>query len=273
MVLYYTLCRPSVRARSYPYLSRRFPGRSPLRRMVDCYLLNLGIGRVLVDRAVLGILGPGSLKISMSRLPELKALLAEGRGLLLVTAHVGSWQLAMNCLGNLETGVSLLMHREAGDLDRQFFEHRDGKAPFRIIDPAGFLGGTLEMLQSLKEREVVSLMGDRVMGGESGTVQVDFLGAPIEVPFSPYKLASATGAPIAVGFPLRLKTGYGLHIARVIRVPEGLGRSAAAYRPYAEEFARALEEFVEQYPYQFFNFYDMWSPAEPGTPGSGGRQR
>jgi predicted LPLAT superfamily acyltransferase len=259
VVLYYTLFKPKVRARSTHYLKRRFPGRPPLLALWDSYRLNLGIGRVLVDRAVLGILGPKSLKVSLQGGNELAALLAEGRGLVLVTAHVGCWQLAMSTLSVLDTKVNLLMHREEGDIDRQFFEHGDGKAPYHIIDPAGYLGGSLEMLQVLKHGELLCIMGDRVMGGEGGTVNIDFLGDPVEFPFSPYKLASATGAPVAVIFPYRSEEGeYALELATVIRVPEHLGRKAAAYAPYAMEFARSLERFVAKHPYQFFNFFDMW---------------
>lgn len=265
MVLYYTLFRPAVRARSRHYLQRRFPGRKPLASLWDSYRLNLGIGRILVDRAALGILGPSRLKVSLAGGEELQALLSEGHGLVLVTAHVGCWQLAMSSLSVLATPVSLLIHREEGDRDRHFFEHGSGRAPYRIIDPAGYLGGTMEMLQVLKDGEVLCIMGDRVMGGESGTIRVDFLGESVDLPFSPYKLASATQAPVAVIFPYRDQAGnYTLQVARVIRVPEHLGRSAAAYRPYATQFAEALEEFVSAHPYQFFNFFDMWAPAPPG---------
>ena len=271
MVAYYTLFRPSVRARSSHYLKRRFPCRSAWARLWDSYRLNLGIGRILVDRAVLGILGPEKLKVSLAGREELEALLAEGRGLVLVPAHVGCWQLAMSSLSALDTRVSLLIHREEGDLDRHFFEHGGGSAPYHIIDPAGYLGGTLEMLQVLKHGEVVCIMGDRVMGGESSTVSVAFLGAPVELPFSPYKLASATGAPVAVIFPYQTaKGGYALQVARVIRVPKDLGRSAQAYRPYAAQFVAALELFVAEHPYQFFNFFDMWAPAVPGKKGNEG---
>jgi predicted LPLAT superfamily acyltransferase len=263
VVLYYTLFKPSVRARSSHYLKRRFPGRSTPLGLWDSYRLNLGIGRVLVDRAVLGILGPQSLKVNLAGQNELAELLAEGRGLVLVTAHVGCWQLAMSSLSVLDTPVNLLMHREAGDLDRQFFEHKGRKAPYGIIDPAGFLGGALEMLQVLKHGEVLCIMGDRVMGGEGGTISVDFLGQPVELPFSPYKLASATGAPVAVIFPHRAEDGgYALQVARVIRVPEQLGRKGSAYRPYAGEFAAALEQFVADHPYQFFNFFNMWAKSD-----------
>jgi predicted LPLAT superfamily acyltransferase len=90
-------------------------------------------------------------------------------------------------------------------------------------------------------------------------VAVDFLGGPVPLPFSPYTLASATGAPVAVIFPFELEGRTTLQLARVIRVPEKLGRKAEAYRPYAGQFSQALEQFVADHPYQFFNFYDMWS--------------
>lgn len=263
VVLYYTLFRPEVRRRSSHYLKRRFPGRNSLFMLWDSYLLSLGIGRTLVDRAVLGILGPGKLDVSLEGRSELANLLAEGRGLVMVTAHVGCWQLAMSSLSALDTRVNLLIHRDEGDLDRHFFEHSGEKQPYRIVDPAGYLGGTLEMLQVLKNGELLCIMGDRSMGGAGSTVSADFLGGPVELPFSPYKLASATGAPVSVIFPYRSRSGeYALQVAKTIRVPENLGRSATAYLPYAQEFVAALEKFVTENPYQFFNFYDMWAKKE-----------
>jgi predicted LPLAT superfamily acyltransferase len=263
VVLYYVLFRPEARKRSSYYLERRFPEHGPLSRLWDCYLLSLGIGRTLVDRAVLGISGPASLDISLQGRAELTRLLAEGRGLILLTAHVGCWQLAMSSLSALDTRVNLLIHREEGDLDRHFFEHDGGEPPYRIVDPTGYLGGTLEMLQILKNGELLCIMGDRTMGGEKSTVSVNFLGDPVELPFSPYKLASATGAPIAVIFPYRTGTGgYALQLARTIRVTENLGRPVNAYRPFAQEFVKALEQFVAEHPYQFFNFYDMWASSK-----------
>lgn len=265
VVLYYVLFRPSVRNRSSYYLKRRFPGRNRLLMLWDSYLLSLGFGRTLLDRAILGILGSGRLDIGLEGKTGLAELLAEGRGLILLTAHVGCWQIAMSSLSALDARVNLLIHRDEGDLDRHFFEHGGKEQPYRIIDPAGYLGGTLEMLQVLKNGELLSIMGDRTMGGAGSTVSVDFLGSPVEIPFSPYRLSAATGAPVAVIFPYRNSSGgYVLKVAGIIRVPENLGRSANAYRPYAQEFVAALELFVAEQPYQFFNFYDMWKSQAEG---------
>ncbi len=261
---FYVLFRPSVRERSRHYLSRRFPGRSSAARLLDAFRITFEIGKILVDRAVLGILGPGRFGIGLEGRESLQELLAEGKGLILLSAHVGCWQVAMSSLSALGPPVSLLMHREAGDVDRLFFEHGDGAAPCRIIDPAGFLGGTLEMLQRLKQGEVLCIMGDRVMGGEGGTVAVDFLGGAVSLPISPYKLASATGAPIAVIFPYKSGPGsYALQVADVIRVPDISGKSPDDFRRFAAQFILALEGFVSEHPYQFFNFYNMWEQTEP----------
>jgi predicted LPLAT superfamily acyltransferase len=260
VAIYYVLFRPSVRNRSRPYLSRRFPGRNALLRLWDSYRIIVEIGKVLVDRAALGILGPGQLTVRHSRREDLVERIREGRGLILVTAHAGCWQFAMESLRMLETPVSLLLHREEGDVDLHIFEHRGDDAAFRIIDPAGPLGGGLEMLQVLKHGEVLCIMGDRAMGGDRSTVEVEFLGGRVRVPITPYQLASATGAPVVVIFPYKSGPGnYSLQVEKVLRVPEYLGRAPEAYRPYAEAYIRALEGFVEERPYQFFNFFDMWN--------------
>jgi len=257
VVLWFVLFSPAVRRKAGHYLGRRFPGHGAWARLQDTYRLCLGFGRVLVDRAVLGILGPGEPVAGHEDRARLKALLAEGRGLILVTAHVGGWQHAMATLETLGAPVSLLIHRDGGDVDKHFFEHGEGGPPFTLLDPADYLGSTLRMLQVLWAGEVLCIMGDRGMG--SGTVAVDFLGGPVLVPFSPYKLASATGAPIAVIFAFEQEGRMTLQLAQTIRVPDGLGRKPAAYRPYAEQFSRALERFVADHPYQFFNFFDLWS--------------
>ncbi len=120
------------------------------------------------------------------------------------------------------------------------------------------------MLEVLKRGEVLSMMGDRFQGSDRNVTTVKFLGGNIRLPFAAYKLASVTGAPI--GVLVSAKTGpdaYRIFLAGVIRVPPGLGREKEAFSLYAARFAQILEDYVQEYPYQFFNFYDLWE-AEIG---------
>lgn len=260
VALYYATFRPLVWRRCAPYLSRRFPGGGIFRRWLGVYRLSLGLGKSLIDRAAVGIVGPGALSARLSGKEKLLGLLGEGRGVILLTAHVGCWQAAMSALSFLEAPVHMLMQREEGDVDRHYFEHAGLESPYRIIDPRGFLGGAVEMADVLKRGEVLCVMGDRVLGDESATLWETYLGAPAAFPISAFKLSASTGAPVAVLFSA--KTGsasYELSVADVIRVERPRVRGAEAFRPSLRRFVDALEAFGRNYPYQVFNFYDMWT--------------
>jgi predicted LPLAT superfamily acyltransferase len=263
VIAWYTLFRPSVRRRGSFYLSRRFPGRSPFGRLSDSYRHALEFGKALVDRAAVGLLPPGVVSATLHEREALIGLLGEGRGLILLVSHVGSWQAMLPALSLLNTPVNLLIQREEGDVDRHYFELRGEACPFRIIDPRGYLGGAIDMVAALKRGEVLCVMGDRVFGEARGVLPVDFLGAPAPFPTGPYKIAAATGAPNAGLFSV--KTGYAAYqmvFAGVFRVPEHTGRGKPGYRPFVESYVRLLEGCVREHPFQFFNFYDMW--AVPG---------
>jgi predicted LPLAT superfamily acyltransferase len=259
VVGYYVLCRPSVRRRSDYYLRQRFPESTWLKQWIDCYRQFLQFGKTLIDRTIVGILGPEKMKVTLYGRRELLNLVEQGSGFILLMSHLGCWQTALSALHFLKVPVNLLLEQEEGNIDRQYFEHAGISRPFRIIDPGGYLGGTLEMLDVLKKGQVLSMMGDRILGSDKSYVNVNFLGKTAPFPFSAFKIASAAGVPIVVFFSYKTSyDSYALKVARIIRIPENLGRSGESYLPYLGQFIDELETFVKNYPYQFFNFYNMW---------------
>ena len=255
VVLYYVLCRPSIRCRSYDYLHRRFSSQSWLKRYVTCYRLFLEMGRILVDRATLGIMGSEKMKFTIHGRHELLDLVEKGHGFILLMSHVGCWQVAVSALNFIKLPVNLLLEQEEGNIDRHYFEYAGVSCPIRIIDPGSYLGGTLQMLDVLKKGEVVCMMGDRVFGSEKSCLEVDFLGEKAPFPYSAFKIASAAGAPIVVFFSY--KTGYdtyALKVSKIIQVPENKGRSGESFRHYVTQYVNELETYIREYPYQFFNF-------------------
>ncbi len=259
VALYYVLLRPSIRRRTLPYLTRRFPAAPTWRRLLLAYRMIVEFGKVLIDRAAMGMSGLDPHSITLSGRETLLGVLGEGHGVVLLTAHVGCWQTGMAALNFIDVPVHLLMQREEGDIDLHYFEHRGLPCPFRIIDPRGFLGGSIEMLQALKRGEVVSVMGDRDSGSVRNTVAVEFLGGTARFPFSPFKIAAAAGAPVVV--LLSHRTGLSsahLEVVDVIRVPDNLRVDPEEFKPFVEKFVKTLEDYVTAHPFQFFNFYDMW---------------
>lgn len=263
VVFYYVAFHPAVKEKSDPYLSRRFPGSGRMTRFFQRYRFVLGLGKALIDRAIFGICGEDAIHICFEDEKDLKKIQALDSGFIILMSHVGCWQVVMSALATLGRPVNLLMLQDAQDIDKHYFEHGSGRAPFNIISPEQFLGGTLEMLNALKNNEILCIMGDRVFKHKELAVSVDFLDSPVLFPASAYKLASIAQKPVVVLYSQ--KTGpdsYTLSIPEIMYIPGKLGKKADNYLPYARQFVASLEAYTQQYPYQFFNFYDMWKPGE-----------
>lgn len=266
VVLWYVLFYPPVYQRCDPYLSRRFPdSRSLLRRLLHEYRWITSLGKSLIDRAAFGILGPGRFRIEVPESHRLQQLVDEGNGLILLNAHTGCWQIGFSALEFNRATVHILMYRHPNDVDKHYFEHDRSKPPFEIIDPRDYLGGVLQMVAILQRGDVLGLMGDRIFGDRQNAITLDFLGDPTSLPVAPYRLAAMRGTPIAI--LLSHRTGhcrYRIEMPAVIRIPASIDRNPEAHLPYAGQFVRHLTEFTEKYPYEFYNFFDMWdvSPHE-----------
>ncbi|MEW5909382.1 MAG: lysophospholipid acyltransferase family protein [Thermodesulfobacteriota bacterium] len=260
VVFYYVLLRPSVAKKTDFYLLKRFPRRRGWERFRDRYRLSLSLGKVLVDRAFIGITGPSRIKIRFEEKEKLLSLLSPEKGFILMNAHAGGWQVVLSAMPLFSKPVNMLLERDQQDADLHYFEHAGLSSPFRIIDPQSFLGGSLQMLDVLKRGEILCVMGDRVFGNEKSVVEIDFLGRKAFFPFIAFKIASAAEVPVVVFFSYKsgLKR-YDIRVADIIHVSPDIGRSRDAFRPYVGRFVVALESFIKDHPYDFFNFYDMWS--------------
>ena len=259
VILWYILFSPLLHQRCRPYLSRRFPKAGQLSMLWYKFRWISALGKTLIDRAAYGILGEHTIHIDVPDGPMLAELLKEGKGLIIVSAHTGCWQIAFSALRFFATSVHIVMHRDYSDIDRQFYEHKNATPPFEIIDPADYLGGTLRMISVLQDGGVLGLMGDRVFGNETNTVAVDFLGEKVDFPVAAYRLAAMRGTPIAVLFSYKESfMHYHVQIAGIMRLPTGVNRNSHAYMPYVQEYARYLQNFVDKYPFDFYNFHQMW---------------
>jgi predicted LPLAT superfamily acyltransferase len=215
---------------------------------LDAYRLVCTYAITLVDVMIIDTLGPGVITATCPDHDQLIERCARPQGFILVHAHVGCFQIGASTLTQFPKPVSIAMIPEPG-----------ARAPASIIDPRSGLDGVMLMTDALLRGEIVTMMGDRIFGSDHNVVPVQFLGSTALFPITPYRLASATGVPVLVmTAPRTSKTSYELRVARIIDVPPDLGRNAADYAPYAQQFADCIEEFAREFPWQVYNFYDLW---------------
>ena len=261
VVLYYALL-PHVQQRCAAYIKRRFPCAGGLGRFVHTYRLYLNFGQVLLDRMIAGVTGRFPFCETDQQVRQCFDVAgANPHGCIVLTAHVGAWQVGIAGLDQFDRPVNVVQLHNPADQGKHYFQHGRGR-PFNIIDSADPVGSMVEAAAALRRGEVVCLMGDRMHGTRQSGQGVDaaFMGGNIRIPASGYALASITGAELLMLFTVREKGVTRVFKAERLEVPAGLPRrDVAVFQPYAQQFATAMEAVVERHPYQFFNFYDMWS--------------
>lgn len=182
---------------------------------------------------------------------HLTAALGAGRGIVLLTAHLGNWELA----GRLAAGTAarpthVVVEAEVDPGVERFL--RGGPAPVRFVARTRPTSA-LPLLAALRRGEIVAMQGDRALGNR-GDVPITFFGAPAAFPRGPFVLARAAGALLVPAFCV---LGRGRRY--VVEVAEPIVVEAGGEVTALERWVAVLERAVRAHPEQWFNFYDCWS--------------
>ena len=246
---------PAERARVRANLARVRPGAGPAERerLVDEVFRHFAICFADLVSTNRRESRPERLVARIEGDAHLLAANAEGRGLVLVTAHFGNWELGGRLLASrLGRPTHVVVAAEADPGVERFL--RGGPGPVRFVrrsDPTA----VLPLVGALRRNEVVALQGDRALGSR-GDACVDFFGAPAPFPLGPFVLARAAGAPVVPAFCLLdRELRYTVVMAPAIHVRAGEESAALA------EWVGVLETMVRRAPEQWFNFFDVWSAA------------
>jgi len=174
-----------------------------------------------------------------------------GRGLVVVTAHLGNWELGGRLLAGTVTRPTHVVVAPEQDPGVERFLRADG-GPVRFLTRTSPLD-VLPLVSALRRNEVVALQGDRALGGRGDRRQM-FFGVPAPFPLGPFILARAARAPVLPAFCLlRPDRRYTIAIGEPWTVAAG-GEVQALVR-----WVSVLERMIRQHPTQWFNFYDVWT--------------
>lgn len=215
----------------------------------------------ILDRVFLLARGVKGFNIGHQGADDLHARVAAGHGVLLVGAHVGSFDvLRVLAAEQPEFQLKLVMDKSKTPAMTKLLEALAPDLAACIIDTAR--GGTdmvLAIAEALQAGAMVTLLGDRGRPGEPMR-DAPFLGSDAPFPTAPWLIASLLKVPVVMCLGLyRGGNRYDLVfecLAEQVDLPRG-NREAALDR-YIHHYAARLEHHVRQAPYNWFNFYDFW---------------
>jgi KDO2-lipid IV(A) lauroyltransferase len=196
---------------------------------------------------------------------RITSALAGGKGVVVLTAHLGNWEMGLRMLESFGVPVNVVMQvdPESGVETRLLsFRQNERVRVIEVGDDASFV---LSLRAALARNEILAVQGDRASGAQP--IASMLFGAPFSLPLGPFLLAYRTGAPILAAFVVQDGWWrFRSEIAAPIRFPE-TGDRDEVMRAAAASYAGALESIVRRYPDQWFNFYDLWPESgEKGVP-------
>lgn len=203
-------------------------------------------------------LHPGEIQrmITAEGMEHLSAAHAMGRGVIVVTPHLGPYELG----GAYVASLGMPVHAMVEDIDP---ETNAALASYRGAAGMGLISrsaGIRQMYRLLKEGQIVLLVADRVIGEGADGVEVPWGAGRRLVPTGPAAFALATGAPIVSGYIVRQPAGtstrYLLHLDAPI-VATGISRDELT-----RDVAAHLAGAVCQHPDQWYVFQPDWQPRD-----------
>lgn len=197
----------------------------------------------------------------------IEQLLAQGRGLVLLTPHMGSFEVSAQAYAERFGAVQpiTVLYRPARQAWLRELEETARARPALATAPAN-LSGVRLMLRALKRGETVGLLPDQVPPEGQG-VWVPFFGQPAYTMTLAARLVQQTGAAVAVLFTERLPRGAG-YVVRALPLPEPLpeGDDTAA----AASVNRSMEAVIRLAPSQYLWGYHRYKqPRQPDAPAAG----
>ena len=183
----------------------------------------------------------------------LRARASRGEGTLLLTGHLGNWELAGALLCALGVPVHAVAVRQRNPLfDRRIRETRSALGMSLVSRNEA----KRSVPRLLREGRTVAMVADQ---HSLGGVSVEFFGHPVRAARGPAIFALRTGAPVLLGFSIR-ESGwparYALHLEPLSFTRQG---SASLDIPgLAQAYMDGLERYVRRDPEQYLWHHKVW---------------
>ena len=181
---------------------------------------------------------------------------AQKRGVLLVTPHLGNWELGGPALSRRGVTLHVITLAEPG---RAFTNlRRASRARWNVEtlvigdDPFAFV----EIIRLLDGGATVALLVDRPR--PSSAVEVKLFGCPFTASIAAAELARASGCVLLPVYLPRSGNRYAAHVLPAIPYQRAALRGQAACQQLTQEIMRSFEPVIRQYLDQWYHFVPIW---------------
>lgn len=191
--------------------------------------------------------------VRIKNIEHLKRVFEYGKGGVLLTAHIGNWELGgvvISMLGYPVVAIAL-PHKERPVND--LFNHQREARGIKIVQTNGSMRKCIE---ALSENKIVAILADRDFGfrGEA----LDFLGRKASIPEGPAIICQKVGAPLIPAFLTRLEDDQFELVFEEPVFPPSEGSETEKIRALMTQYTSIIERQIRQHPTQWLMFREFW---------------
>ncbi len=208
-------------------------------------------GQIILDKFIVLAGKENFFTCSFHGEENINDIIEHGRGGLLVSAHMGNWEMAGHLFKRLEGKINIVMLDEEHAKIKKLSGKLENKS-FHVIPIKEDGSHVFEMSQAFSRNEVVCMHGDRFVPGTK-SYQSEFMGQMAEFPAGPFDLATRLNIPYSFVYGFKTSNATYELFASEMKI-----RQKGESRDMLREYILSLEEKVRKYPLQWFNYYNFW---------------
>jgi len=257
VVVYFIPFAPAATRSVWKYY-RKIHGFGFFKSLRLLYMNYYSFGRVLIDKIAAGSGQAQKYRYEFENYSAFLETLNSSKGLVLIGAHVGNWEIGSGFFGDYASKINIVMLDAEYRKIKNLLEENLNPVSYKIIplQENGF-AHIYQIKEALDKGEYVCFQGDRFIKDQS-TKTVKFMGKPAKFSYSLFQLAVRMDVPVVFYFSMREK-GMKYKFKFILAKTENEKKSGPSAEQLMNDYLHALENILKEYPEQWFNYYDFWN--------------
>jgi predicted LPLAT superfamily acyltransferase len=216
------------------------------------------LGEVLVDKMA-SLFGYNNLfTYCFDGEENLKEIIDSNKGGLLIGAHIGNWEIASHQLNRFKGKINLLMldaeKRKVDKLLSNVSVHYPENVNMIVVKDD--FSHIYEVCKALQNKEIVCVHGDRFLK-DSKTEIIKFLGKEAAFSTGPFILAAKFKVPVCYFYGMKEPRRH-YHLYAFNSKIDTTLYSKNIPVDMLLEYTTNLEQIINKYPEQWFNYFQFW---------------
>ncbi len=253
VAFYYFIFEKRSNKAIFYYFNKRL-GYSYLKSIWSVYKSYFVFGQTIIDKTAISAGLRDKFTYEFDGVELLKKLLAEKKGGVLISAHVGNFEIAEHFFGeiDLDFQINLVTTDMEHSAIKEYLESVTKKSSIKFILVKDDLSHIFEINNALANNELICFTGDRYFEGTK-TLTEELLGQEAHFPAGPFLIASRLKVPVLFVYVMKEAN---LHYHLYARESEAKHRDE---KGLLTAYTTSVEKMLAQYPLQWFNYFDFWN--------------